>query len=138
MGGGAFIAYLAAYEKNQSYPQVNKIVFLGVPFYPEEYINGEDTVELKNANIVHMKFAKKMAEVLPKDIEIMIIGGDLNDGSKSDGAVSLKSVLYGEKLFTKQPLKVHIIKGSEATHTNLHELPQIDRYVADFLWKNSK
>ncbi|WP_167629753.1 alpha/beta hydrolase [Listeria valentina] len=144
MGGGAFISYLAAYEKNENYPQVNKIVFLGVPFYPEEYINGEESVTLKNAPMIHTKFAKKMAKILPKDIQIMIVGGDILDGTvsdggtASDGVVSLSSVLYGKQLFTEQPLKVHIVKGREATHTNLHELPQIDAYIGHFLFSNSK
>lgn len=79
-----------------------------------------------------------MAKILPKDIQIMIIGGDLLDGTASDGVVSLASVLYGKQLFTEQPLEVHILKGKQATHTNLHELPQIDDYIGHFLFSNSK
>ncbi|MBC1717396.1 alpha/beta hydrolase [Listeria welshimeri] len=134
MGGGAWVAYLASYEKNKSYPQVNKIVFLAVPFYPEEYVNGDQQVDIKNANNVHAKFADKMAKVLPKNTEIMIVGGNLEDGSNSDGEVKLDSVLYGQKLFAHQKVVTHVIKGSKATHSSMHESALVDKYVGQFLW----
>lgn len=48
---------------------------------------------------MYVKFVEKMVKVLFNNIEIMIIGGNLEDGLNSDGEVKLDSVLYGEKLF---------------------------------------
>ncbi|WP_099223296.1 alpha/beta fold hydrolase [Listeria costaricensis] len=134
MGGGAWVAYLASYEKNPDYPQVNKIVFLAVPFYPEEYVNGDEEVDIKNANEVHAKFASQMSKNLPENVKILIIGGNLDDGSDSDGEVKIDSVLYGKKLFTKQEVETHVIHGPEATHSNMHELTAVDKYVGPFLF----
>lgn len=135
MGGGVWTSYLATDGKNPLYPKVDKIVFLGVPFYPEEYLNGSKSVNVRHASYLHGRFAKKISQALPQKTRILIIGGDILDGSKSDGSVSTASVLYGKKIFTKQHLALHILKNKHATHTALHELPIVDNYIAKFLWQ---
>ncbi|MBC1420128.1 alpha/beta hydrolase [Listeria fleischmannii] len=134
MGGGVWEAYLASYSKDPAYPSINKIVFLAVPLYPEEYINGDEQVDIRNEQEVHANFAERMAKVLPKNIPVLIIAGDLNDGTKSDGEVKVDSVLYGKKLFQSQKVETHVIKGPEASHSNMHELPAVDHYIIPFLF----
>ncbi|MBC1473536.1 alpha/beta hydrolase [Listeria grandensis] len=134
MGGGAWVSYLSSYANNPDYPEVQKIVFLAVPFYPEEYVNGDQEVDLENANAIHTKFAKQMEKRLKTTTEIMIIGGNLEDGSNSDGEVKIDSVMYGQKLFSNQYVEAHTLTGPTAKHSNMHELPVVDNYVAKFLW----
>ncbi|MBC1434591.1 alpha/beta fold hydrolase [Paenilisteria rocourtiae] len=134
MGGGAWVSYLASYANKPDYPEVQKIVFLAVPFYPEEYVNGDQEVDLINANAIHAKFAKQMEQRLKSTTEIMIIGGNLEDGSNSDGEVNIDSVMYGKELFKNQYVEAHILTGPTAKHSNMHELPLVDQYVAKFLW----
>lgn len=135
MGGGTWTAYLATYEKNPDVPRVKNIIFLGVPLFPEEYINGAEPAVLKNTEQLHQRFAKKVSKAIPKDVNVLIIGGDLKNGTKSDGVVNLSSVLYGKKLFPYQKVQTKIIRGNKATHSNLHELPAIDYTIAKFLFK---
>lgn len=135
MGGGTWISYLATEGDNPVYPMADKIVFLGVPFYPEEYLNGSEEVVINHASYLHGRFAKRISQVLPKKTQILIIGGDILDGSKSDGEVSAASVRYGKKIFTKQQLSLHILKSKDANHSALHELPIVDNYISDFLWR---
>lgn len=134
MGGGAWVSYLASYANNPDYPEVEKIVFLAVPFYPEEYVNGDQEVDLQNASAIHTKFAKQMEQKLKTTTRIMIIGGNLEDGSNSDGEVKIDSVMYGKKLFANQYVEAHTLTGPTAKHSNMHELPVVDEYVAKFLW----
>ncbi|WP_430534104.1 alpha/beta fold hydrolase [Listeria rocourtiae] len=134
MGGGAWVSYLASYANKPDYPEVQKIVFLAVPFYPEEYVNGDQEVDLINANAIHTKFAKQMEQRLKSTTEIMIIGGNLEDGSNSDGEVKIDSVMYGKELFKNQYVEAHTLTGPTAKHSNMHELPVVDQYVAKFLW----
>lgn len=64
----------------------------------------------------------------------MIIGGNLEDGTNSDGEVKIDSVMYGKELFTNQYVETHTLTGPTATHSNMHESPVVDNYVAKFLW----
>ncbi|MBC2239112.1 alpha/beta fold hydrolase [Listeria booriae] len=134
MGGGAWVSYLASYANKPNYPEVQKIVFLAVPFYPEEYVNGDQEVDLDNASMIHTKFAKQMEDRLTSSTQILIIGGNLEDGSNSDGEVKIDSVMYGKKLFTNQEVETLTLTGPTAKHSNMHELPVVDNYVAKFLW----
>ncbi|WP_088809108.1 MULTISPECIES: alpha/beta hydrolase [Listeria] len=134
MGGGVWEAYLASYSKDPNYPTINKVVFLAVPLYPEEYINGDEQVDIRNEEKVHSNFAARMAKVLPENIPILIIAGNIEDGTNSDGEVKVDSVLYGKTLFKNQKVTTHVIEEPDATHSNMHELPAVDKQVIPFLF----
>lgn len=72
-----------------------------------------------------------------KQVSVLNIYGDLNDGSDSDGRVSNNSsrsekYLLQEVYRSYQELE---IKGEGGQHSKLHENRQVDRAIINFIWK---
>ena len=73
----------------------------------------------------------------PKQIEVLNIYGNKEDGSNSDGSVSVASAQSYKYLINgraKSYSEVEI-KGKNAQHSKLHENKEVDQLLIDFLWK---
>ena len=122
MGGSVVLQYLENKQaQTNQYPTVNKFVAIGTPF---GYITPDNGLAITAANI-------------PANLKILNIAGDLNR-TGTDTAVPLKS---NENL--KTIVNGHVasyrhvtITGNrgQAQHSALHENPQVDKLVAEFLW----
>ena len=73
----------------------------------------------------------------PRQIEVLNIYGNKEDGSNSDGSVSVASAQSYKYLINgraKSYREVEI-KGKNAQHSKLHENKEVDKLLIDFLWK---
>ncbi|BDR55434.1 alpha/beta hydrolase [Bombiscardovia apis] len=71
-----------------------------------------------------------------KQVDVLNIFGDLDDGSHSDGNITNASsqslrYLLGGRARTYREITIH---GSQGRHSNLHESDQVDRELIGFLW----
>ncbi|MFT9213672.1 alpha/beta hydrolase [Liquorilactobacillus ghanensis] len=72
----------------------------------------------------------------PQQAEVLNIYGDLENGSNSDGRVSIASARSLGYLIKNRSKSYHEIKikGKKAQHSALHNNRQVDRYLINFLW----
>ncbi|MCI1891740.1 MAG: alpha/beta hydrolase [Schleiferilactobacillus harbinensis] len=72
-----------------------------------------------------------------KQVDVLNIYGDKNDGTHSDGDVSnasSKSLRYLIADRTKSYREKKIV-GPDAQHSKLHENPEVDRLLINFIWQ---
>lgn len=140
MGGVSSFRYLVAYGNETTQPMVRKFVTIGAPFNDFATGNENQTLdELKqNGPLVlserYSEFSAAMQQY-PVTTEMLNIVGDIEDGSKSDGTVSLNSGLSIGYLMQLNKLDYHeeIITGDQAHHSQLHENLRVDKLIGDFL-----
>lgn len=72
----------------------------------------------------------------PKDIQVLNIYGDLNDGTDSDGTVTTQSALSLNYILRRQLLKIKNVKctGVEFKHSGLRKSPLVYQQIGHFLW----
>lgn len=129
MGGSALTVYLALNHDKVELPQLNKLVYLGVPLAANDYTN-----KVKKQEKATAKLAQLMAENLHKSTAFLIVAGYTSQAVGGDGSVSLESALLAEEIFKKNPIQTQIIKGDAGRHSLLHENSEIDRRIGHFLW----
>lgn len=76
----------------------------------------------------------------PNNVRILNIFGNLQNGTNSDGDVtnvSARSLKYllRDRYRSYQEIE---IKGRDSQHSRLHENPQVDRYIGNFLWESNR
>ncbi len=80
----------------------------------------------------------KLGDSYPKkQVAVLNIYGDLDDGSDSDGRVSNNSS-RSEKYLLQDVYRSYQeleIKGEGGQHSKLHENRQVDRAIINFIWK---
>ena len=76
-----------------------------------------------------------MINVVPEKLPILLIGGQLSLTDLSDGTVPLSSALAVNALLRQRGTQVtsQIIKGENAQHSQLHENPEVDQLLIEFL-----
>lgn len=142
MGGVSSLRYLTAYGQDLDLPQVTKVVTLGAPF--NEFIElaeGETVDSVVNEGPV--TFSERFAEYqqnianVPQTTQFLLIAGDLDDGTSSDGMVPTESAVAVAQLLRGNGNSVarNVYHGAKAQHSQLHENQEVDKEVADFLWK---
>jgi len=80
----------------------------------------------------------KLRQRYPKNqIKVLNIYGDKNDGTHSDGDVSNASSISLRYLVAKRAksYQEEKILGARAQHSRLHDNPQVDKLLLNFLWK---
>ena len=142
MGNMAIVYYLLNNATNSKLPQLQKQVdiaghfngILGMDDQANQMKLRTDGQPTKmNANYRQLL---KLRRVFPKNVAVLNIYGDLNDGSHSDGRVSnasSKSLRYLVSSRAKSYREQRIV-GKDAQHSKLHENPQVDRALIQFLW----
>ncbi|MGB3161336.1 MAG: alpha/beta fold hydrolase [Carnobacterium sp.] len=143
MGGVSSFRYLIAYGNETSQPVVNKLVAIGAPF--NDFVEGNESqtlTELKQDGplVLSGRYSEFSAAIqqYPVSTKMLNVVGDLNDGSKSDGTVSLSSGLSIGYLMqsAKRDYSEKIIVDEQASHSQLHENDEVDALVSEFLWGN--
>lgn len=142
MGNMAIVYYLLNNATNSKLPQLQKQVdiaghfngILGMDDQANQMKLRTDGQPTKmNANYRQLL---KLRRVFPKNVAVLNIYGDLNDGSHSDGRVSnasSKSLRYLVSSRAKSYREQRIV-GKNAQHSKLHENPRVDRALTKFLW----
>ncbi len=127
MGGGIMFRYLEQPQANT--PKVLKFVSLSVPYLGFGKYMGP--------NSPYFQDMVKNKNNLPKDLRILNMVGNVN-GRNSDTQVTVHSAL-GLKTLTDGQIKQYqakVIAGNfwTASHFMIHENPNVDKMIAEFLW----
>ncbi|MGX7418001.1 alpha/beta hydrolase [Carnobacterium gallinarum] len=140
--GGLDFTYFTEYLYNQeTFPEIHKFVALGTPFNGSAI--GDDGVtdyDLSSTGpkkeSIYFKKLKERQDSIPKQLHVLNIVGDLDDGSRSDGAVAVDSGLSAKFIFPSENYQEVAITGFWAAHSLLHENLKVDRLVQKFLWND--
>lgn len=142
MGGASSLRYLTTFGNDKNLPKINKFVGIAAPFNNfVELSNGETIDEIINngPTVESERYTDYVngIEKVSKDMKVMIIAGDVEDGSLSDEAVPVADALSVVSLFKthRNEVQEKIFYGQTAQHSQLHENREVDQLVADFLWK---
>lgn len=141
MGGVAGLRYIVDNSFDLSLPKVKKLVVVGAPFNGEVvHSSGRTLYDLgpkgpKNKDETYRYFHTYRTGI-PASLAIFNVYGDLKNGSRSDGFVSVDSARSLKYLVKGKVVRYreHLVLGLKAQHSLLHENQQIDRLVAHFLW----
>ncbi|WP_239256943.1 alpha/beta hydrolase [Listeria ilorinensis] len=142
MGGVSLTNYLEKDSNNSTYPQVEKLVLIAAPL--NGLVIGEDGVTPydltdNGPGVETDRYAQFMngQSRLPSALQVFNIAGDLEDGTKSDGSVSVASALSGRFIYAEVAhYSEKTFYGENAAHSKLHENPDVDKAIADFLWSD--
>lgn len=141
MGGASSLRFLSTYGDDPSLPKINKFVGIAAPFNNFVELSNGETLEAVITNgpaIQSERYADYVSGIdkVPVAMDVLIIAGDVQDGSLSDEAVPVADALSVVSLFKAHGNQVEekIFYGKSAQHSQLHENTEVDQLVTDFLW----
>lgn len=144
MGNLQIANYINENYDNKKLPKINKVVSIAGHY--DGYLGEEASqkAKIKNKKTVEpdiysdgFKQLLPLRKHYPRQIEVLNIYGNKEDGSNSDGSVSVASAQSYKYLINgraKSYREVEI-KGKNAQHSKLHENKEVDKLLIDFLWK---
>lgn len=144
MGNLQIANYINENYDNKKLPKINKVVsiaghydgYLGEEAGQKAKIKDKKTSE-PDIYSDGFKQLLPLRKHYPRQIEVLNIYGNKEDGSNSDGSVSVASAQSYKYLINgraKSYREVEI-KGKNAQHSKLHENKEVDKLLIDFLWK---
>lgn len=145
MGNMAIAYYLLDYARDKQLPQLQKQVDIAGHYNGILGINDEPNRMKLHKNGLPTVIDADYKELLGlrtkypwHQVAVLNIYGDKNDGTHADGDVSNASSQSLRYLIAKQAKSYQEKKivGPKAQHSQLHENPEVDRLLIDFLWKN--
>ena len=142
MGNMSILFYLLEHAQNEELPQLQKQVNIA------NHVNGLEGMDLPaNLTILDSKTGQPSAmsdsyqkllglrEIYPQDqVDVLNIYGDFKN--QSDGSVlnvSSRSLKY-LVIDNAKSYQEKRVSGPLAQHSQLHENPEVDRLLIDFLW----
>ena len=143
MGNMSILFYLLEHAQNEELPQLQKQVNIA------NHVNGLEGMDLPaNLTILDSKTGEPSAmsgsyqkllglrEIYPQDqVDVLNIYGDFKN--QSDGSVlnvSSRSLKY-LVIDNAKSYQEKRVTGPLAQHSQLHENPEVDRLLIDFLWR---
>ncbi|QGY96320.1 alpha/beta hydrolase [Lactobacillus johnsonii] len=144
MGNLQIANYINENYDNKKLPKINKVVSIAGHY--DGYLGEEagQKAKIKNKKTgepdIYSDVFKQLLPLrkhYPRQIEVLNIYGNKEDGSNSDGSVSVASAQSYKYLINgraKSYREVEI-KGKNAQHSKLHENKEVDKLLIDFLWK---
>lgn len=141
MGGVSSLKYLVTYGNEETQPVVKRFVALGSPF--NDFVEGNENQTIKELHqngphVLSGRYNEYSVAIrqYPASTKMLNIVGDIQDGSKSDGTVSVNSGLSIGHLMESNNFdyREQVITGKYSFHTKLHENRQVDKLIAEFLW----
>ncbi|WP_270516155.1 alpha/beta hydrolase [Lactobacillus johnsonii] len=144
MGNLQIANYINENYNNKKLPKINKVVSIAGHY--DGYLGEEagQKAKIKNKKTgepdIYSDSFKRLLPLrkhYPRQIEVLNIYGNKEDGSNSDGSVSVASAQSYKYLINgraKSYSEVEI-KGKNAQHSKLHENKEVDKLLIDFLWK---
>ncbi|WP_201782568.1 alpha/beta hydrolase [Agrilactobacillus composti] len=145
MGNMAIMYYLMANTNDPTLPTLNKQVDIAGHFNGILGMNdAPNQMKLAaNGQPIHMdkdyRALLKLRKTYPKQVRVLNIYGDKNDGTHSDGDVSNASSQSLRYLIAKRAQSYTEKKfvGPQAQHSRLHENKAVDKVLIRFLWPQS-
>ncbi|MGP4069678.1 alpha/beta fold hydrolase [Halobacillus sp. B29] len=145
MGGLAATNFLLHYQDGQ-YPVVQKLAVIASPY---KGIKKEGYFEVHSSPAANdlkpesdaLKSMILRREFFPKGVDTLVIAGVINsseeDSDHWDGLVHASSVKGMKSIVPFGSYREEIVFGQSATHSGLHEHPEVDRVLGEFLWEQS-
>lgn len=144
MGNLTLAYYMLDNGQNKKMPQLQKQVNLaghynGIIGLDDQahQMQLEENGAPKQMNATYQELLKLDDSYPKKQVAVLNIYGDLDDGSDSDGRVSNNSS-RSEKYLLQDVYRSYQeleIKGEGGQHSKLHENRQVDRAIINFIWK---
>lgn len=145
MSNMSFAKYMLDYSNNPDLPNLHKQVnlagtfngIIGMGDEPGKVTldqNGKPD-QMTDGYVELLKLKKEPAY---KNVDVLNIFGDIQDGTESDGRVtnaSSKSLKYIMQGHAKSYHEV-LIKGKQGQHSQLHESDKVAQAIFKFLWKD--
>lgn len=145
MSNMSFAKYMLDYSNNPDLPNLHKQVnlagtfngIIGMGDEPGKVTldqNGKPD-QMTDGYVELLKLKKEPAY---KNVDVLNIFGDIQDGTESDGRVtnasskSLKYIMQGHAKSYREVL----IKGKQGQHSQLHESDKVAEAIFKFLWKD--
>lgn len=144
MGGVDIYRYLGTYPKKDDLPTVAKYVAIGAPLNDFTDTSTRQSLEdllTKGPSVASSRYQdfKAMIEQnqLSSDLPVLLIAGQLDKKTFSDGTVPTTSALSVYPLLKDNGFNIHyqIVYGQNAQHSMLHENPKVDQLIENFLWQ---
>lgn len=145
MGGVSSLRYLLEYAGNKT-PVVDRFVAIAAPFNDLEI--AEDTEDVfayeltedgpSGETPIYQYFDHSM-NLLPANIRVLDVAGDLEDGTESDGSVSTHSAFALRWLFQKHAKSYQelTVKGKSGGHSAITKSSQLEEKLIQFIWKKT-
>lgn len=142
MGCVSVLMYLNKYGYDNRNTAIKRVVTMGAPFNDHEVGKRTPYIEdhpLTDDGPVEMTplyhWLKKNNVGLPSEIKFLNIAGNLQNGTFSDGQVSVNSALSLRYLVkdVRQQYREFVIHGKDAAHSMLHENEKVDEIIIQFL-----
>ncbi|KRM52782.1 alpha/beta fold hydrolase [Ligilactobacillus araffinosus] len=142
MGCVSVLLYLNQYGYDDRNSKVKRVVTIGAPFNDVEVGKRTPYIEdhpLTTTGPVEMsplyRWLKANNIGMPADVRFLNIAGNLQNGTFSDGQVSVNSALSLRYLVrdVRRQYQEYIIHGKRAEHSLLHENEQVDQIIGKFL-----
>lgn len=143
MGNMAIMYYMLNNYQDKKLPQLQKQVDIAGHFNGILGVDDEPNKMKLKSNGMPMKMNKTYQELTQirdsdayKNIQVLNIYGDKNDGSHSDGDVSNASSKSLRYLVSEKAKSYHEEKivGKQAQHSKLHDNKQVDKLLIHFIW----
>lgn len=146
MGNLSFAYFMKLYGQDTQLPQLNKEVNIAGIFNGVLNLNEKVNEISVDKNGKPSKMTENYQQLLglknnykDKQIDVLNIYGDIQDGTHSDGRVSNSSSKSLKYLLADSPksYKESQYTGASAQHSQLHENNKVANEIIQFLWKKS-
>ena len=146
MGNLSFAYFMKLYGQDTQLPQLNKEVNIAGTFNGVLNLNEKVNEISVDKNGKPSKMTENYQQLLglknnykDKQIDVLNIYGDIQDGTHSDGRVSNSSSKSLKYLLADSPksYKESQYTGATAQHSQLHENNKVADEIIQFLWKKS-
>ncbi|MDU6092187.1 MAG: alpha/beta hydrolase, partial [Staphylococcus lugdunensis] len=146
MGNLSFAYFMKLYGQDTQLPQLNKEVNIAGTFNGVLNFNEKVNEISVDKNGKPSKMTENYQQLLglknnykDKQIDVLNIYGDIQDGTHSDGRVSNSSSKSLKYLLADSPksYKESQYTGATAQHSQLHENNKVANEIIQFLWKKS-
>lgn len=146
MGNLSFAYFMKLYGQDTQLPQLNKEVNIAGTFNGVLNLNEKVNEISVDKNGKPSKMTENYQQLLglknnykDKQIDVLNIYGDIQDGTHSDGRVSNSSSKSLKYLLADSPksYKESQYTGASAQHSQLHENNKVAYEIIQFLWKKS-
>ena len=146
MGNLFFAYFMKLYGQDTQLPQLNKEVNIAGTFNGVLNLNEKVNEISVDKNGKPSKMTENYQQLLglknnykDKQIDVLNIYGDIQDGTHSDGRVSNSSSKSLKYLLADSPksYKESQYTGASAQHSQLHENNKVANEIIQFLWKKS-
>lgn len=142
MGGVSLFRFLETYQNQGELPTVEHFISIAAPFNEFLDTSNEQSVDdllqqgPTQISPRYQDFQSNIAN-FPKNVQVSLFAGQLSASDLSDGTVPLTSALAVNQLLSIQqiPVETFLFKGILAQHSALHANPQVDKRIAEILWK---